>query len=906
MVSLDQNGQFSSTILVGGFREVHYGSYLVIMGKSLRFSSRWRITNRDISIKPLLLSGKDMEVAIENMNNAKIDGRIISVSKARFPAPRKKPFKSSSLVAGGEEKSGADRGASDDLRATEGVQILNKTIGFDSRTFKDVLLGKSKPISTNNSLEDRRSSGEEKERSNSLFDLYILVKDIAWIDLSIAGSVAERDDAWSKREVGLSYWFEHLEPLRNCNGVPAAFMFISLIGVPLHCWHESFFAALGNRWGSFVAIDTETKNGSDLSTARMVIRAESPFDIPSSIKVRSLGRIFTIKISLGNYQKPYIAVDNGGEVGQFADEWPSDNIGEDNERVVFDSHSHSSSPGMDEPSKTPIHRVVTDKEVHEFDENSMWPARRANVDSVGYSGEKRWDAKQLSSGQAQMGFGQMIRQEVENTNSVSLIPVDGPFNQALVMSSEPTGRYNFSPSFEFVLDSFDGLDTFSIRKGGSCESGEGRSGGLGKSCEFVRCTPRRDGLGFYNSAYRRAIRLTIRDSLEEMDIPAEDANLGSKNEEHGVMKESKVVYEEAGFEDMVISSILNVSGRQGKVGVLKVLRNAKTAIKEWVGTKNNLSGKSKGAIELEIKQLEQLQVQGLGDSNSLRQIVVLRGDGKYSVKSLVSKCLDFSSFEGGWRSLVWRGIAPLKVEVFTWLAIRQRIPVKVELVARGGLVYLDAMCYYLGLSFCLSRRSRNDIIFANGRLDVVQLFYLIRTRVAMWYKTKFSDCSCTVDELISDPSVADSLSFSLSKVRKKLSWEVPPCGFLKLNVDGAMVGNGGKGGIGGLLRNNLGICLEKFSLLIGPSPPILAELEAILHGLKFFFSYRWCEKFRLVLECDCLTTIDWISNASPCPQAFDLLVKSCRDLINANSDVLRHIPRYINLEADSLAKKGIG
>ncbi|KAK8567015.1 hypothetical protein V6N13_110094 [Hibiscus sabdariffa] len=443
-------------------------------------------------------SGKNMEAAIENMNNAKIDGRIISVSKARFPAPRKKPFKSSNLVADGEEKSGADRDASDDLRATEGVQILNKTIGLDSRTFKDVLLGKSKPISTNNSLEVSRSSGEEKERSNSLFDLYIPVKDIAWIDLSIAGvmkqlydlefiqnallsdginasvacwgnsplscvitfkSVAERDDAWSKREVGLSYWFEHLEPLRNCNGVPAAFMFISLIGVPLHCWHESFFAALGNRWGSFVAIDTETKNGSDLSTARMFIRAENPFDIPCSIKVRSLGRIFTIKISLGNYQKPYIAVDNGGEVGQFADEWPSDNIGEDNGRVVFDSHSHSSPSGMDEPSKVgmvpetdgrlnfglnsnnsqipvqaPIHRDVTDKEVHEFDENRMWPARKANVDPVGYSGEKRWDAKQLSSGQAQMGFGQMIRQEVENTNSVSLIPVGGPFNQALVMT----------------------------------------------------------------------------------------------------------------------------------------------------------------------------------------------------------------------------------------------------------------------------------------------------------------------------------------------------------------------------------------------------------------------------------------------------------------------------------------
>ncbi|KAK8478649.1 hypothetical protein V6N11_031136 [Hibiscus sabdariffa] len=284
------------------------------------------------------------------------------------------------------------------------------------------------------------------------------------------------------------------------------------------------------------------------------------------------------------------------------------------------------------------------------------------------------------------------------------------------------------------------------------------------------------------------------------------------------------------------------------------------------------------------------------------------GDGKYSVKSLVSKCLDFSSSKGG--RLAW------------------------DCSSKGGGFYLacnssedpgDPGTFLLAWHDAnISRSSdsiwhffpfailwsiwlfRNDIIFANGRLDVVQIFYLIRTQVAVWYKAKFSDCSCTVDELISNPSVADSLSYSLSKVRKNLRWEAPPCGFLKLNIDGVMEGNGGKGGIRGLLRNNLGICLEKFSLPIGPGPLILAELEAILHGLKFFFSSRWCEKFRLVLECDCLTAIDWFSNASPCPQAFDLLVKSCRDLIYTNSVVLRHIPRYINLEADSLAKKGIG
>ncbi|KAK8493119.1 hypothetical protein V6N13_090917 [Hibiscus sabdariffa] len=273
-----------------------------------------------------------MELAIEKMNNARIDGKIILVSKARFPAPSKKPVKPSNHVSGGIEEAGAERGGLDAKISSKRTHILNETRGIDSRTFKDVLQGKPKNSQSRKPSEDCRPLVKERDGGKGLFDLYIPVKDIAWIDLSIAGvmkqlfdiefiqkallsdginarvaswgnsplscvitfkSVAERDDAWAKREVGLSYWFDHLEPILNSNRVPAAFMFISLIEVPLHCWHESFFVALGNRWGS--------------------------------IKVRSLGRMFNIKISLGKYQKSFVAIEDGGEVGHFADEWPSVN-----------------------------------------------------------------------------------------------------------------------------------------------------------------------------------------------------------------------------------------------------------------------------------------------------------------------------------------------------------------------------------------------------------------------------------------------------------------------------------------------------------------------------------------------------------------------------------------------------
>ncbi|KAK8990506.1 hypothetical protein V6N11_009204 [Hibiscus sabdariffa] len=137
-------------------------------------------------------------------------------------------------------------------------------------------------------------------------------------------------------------------------------------------------------------------------------------------------------------------------------------------------------------------------------------------------------------------------------------------------------------------------------------------------------------------------------------------------------------------------------------------------------------------------------------------------------------------------------------------------------------------------------------------------------------------------------------------------WQAPPVGFLKLNADGAMLSNGSKGGIGGLIRDSCGVWLDKFSYPSDSGPPILAELLAIDHGLTFFFANEKFVKFRLILECDCAVAIEWILNPSRCPSVFEHLVKRCKDLIDAKSVFLRFIPRSINVEADCLAKEGIG
>ncbi|KAK8525357.1 hypothetical protein V6N11_064424 [Hibiscus sabdariffa] len=152
---------------------------------------------------------------------------------------------------------------------------------------------------------------------------------------------------------------------------------------------------------------------------------------------------------------------------------------------------------------------------------------------------------------------------------------------------------------------------------------------------------------------------------------------------------------------------------------------------------------------------------------------------------------------------------------------------------------------------------RNNIIFANGRRDPTQLFFLVGTRAALWFKAIWADFVLCVESMIADPSIDDTSGYKSLSSLVVPSWRTPPVGFLNLNVDGAMLRNGSKGGISGIIRNSFGDYLDKFSLSIGSRPSISAELLAIEHGLNFFFANEGYAKFRLILECDCAMTVEW-------------------------------------------------
>ncbi|KAK8984881.1 hypothetical protein V6N11_064427 [Hibiscus sabdariffa] len=252
------------------------------------------------------VSEKDMVIAIKKMNNSKIDGRVISVSKARFPISGSiEPKHTSGRWAVGQrvEK------RSEPLKHTLAGSEVIETFGLDSRTFRDV---SRLPIEQSNNRMMFAEAGDPLRKS---FDIHIPSKDTAWINLSLVGVMKQLYDLDSFKRRFL------VTPLMNDKGVPAAFLKVFLFGV-LHCWHESFFEVLGNRWGSFIDFDSATWNRDDLSVAELIIRDESPYDIPNSIKVRSFGRSYVLKITLDDLNTVRLDSEMLGEDANFADVWP--------------------------------------------------------------------------------------------------------------------------------------------------------------------------------------------------------------------------------------------------------------------------------------------------------------------------------------------------------------------------------------------------------------------------------------------------------------------------------------------------------------------------------------------------------------------------------------------------------
>ena len=66
----------------------------------------------------------------------------------------------------------------------------------------------------------------------------------------------------------------------------------------------------------------------------------------------------------------------------------------------------------------------------------------------------------------------------------------------------------------------------------------------------------------------------------------------------------------------------------------------------------------------------------------------------------------------------------------------------------------------------------------------------------------------------------------------QIRWEKPSLGWVRLNIDGSVLGNPGRAGCGGIIQNDRGEWLGGFSRCIGITTSFIAELWALRDGLS--------------------------------------------------------------------------
>ena len=136
-----------------------------------------------------------------------------------------------------------------------------------------------------------------------------------------------------------------------------------------------------------------------------------------------------------------------------------------------------------------------------------------------------------------------------------------------------------------------------------------------------------------------------------------------------------------------------------------------------------------------------------------------------------------------------------------------------------------------------------------------------------------------------------------------VKWNTPQDGWFTLNTDGAVKNNPGLAGAGGLIRDPLGRWVKGFSLGVGVTNSVAAELRGLLEGLKLALQLNISN---LVVEMDALTIVNFINFRAPVNPLFKPLVCECRKILEIiPNKVIKHVFREANRCADFLAKMGM-
>ena len=141
-----------------------------------------------------------------------------------------------------------------------------------------------------------------------------------------------------------------------------------------------------------------------------------------------------------------------------------------------------------------------------------------------------------------------------------------------------------------------------------------------------------------------------------------------------------------------------------------------------------------------------------------------------------------------------------------------------------------------------------------------------------------------------------------SKIPFPVSLIKPSSGWHKLNTNGASIGNPGKAGGGGVIRDCHGDWVKGYSRSIGYTTSVLVEWWALQDGLILAIQLGINQ---LEVELDAKVIVELL-NGAECPnRSYSSLMNDCRSLMARLVQVwVRNCFREANQCADFLAKRG--
>ena len=136
----------------------------------------------------------------------------------------------------------------------------------------------------------------------------------------------------------------------------------------------------------------------------------------------------------------------------------------------------------------------------------------------------------------------------------------------------------------------------------------------------------------------------------------------------------------------------------------------------------------------------------------------------------------------------------------------------------------------------------------------------------------------------------------------RIRWEKPQLVWVHLNTDGLTSGNPGRVGCGGIIRNDHGDWIGRFSSSIGFTTSFIAELWALRDRLTLCNNLH----FNAVdIEIHAKAIVDLLTNPLYTNQFAMPIVDDCRQLISQIAQVrIGHCFREANSCTDLLARKG--